>query len=74
MGADVVTGRVLDFDEATITFHPRELAPGHASGRFAARLLVSGPRGLTELSVRWMAGGGLPLAAVVIPAPAPGQE
>ena len=41
--------------------------------RFAARLLVPGPRRLTELSGRWMVGGGLSLAAVVIPAPAPGQ-
>lgn len=68
-----LTSRELDFDEATITFYPRELTPGHASGRFAARLLVPGPRRLTELSGRWMVGGGLSLAAVVIPAPAPGQ-
>ncbi|MEW2115543.1 4'-phosphopantetheinyl transferase superfamily protein [Streptomyces sp. NPDC005474] len=68
-----LTGRELDFEEATITFHPRELTPGHATGRFAARLLVPGPRRLTELSGRWMVGDGLSLAAIVIPAPAPGQ-
>ncbi|TQE40170.1 4'-phosphopantetheinyl transferase superfamily protein [Streptomyces ipomoeae] len=68
-----LTGRELAFDEATVTFHPRELTPGHASGVFAARLLVPGPRRLTELSGRWTVRDGLSLATVVLPAPAPGQ-
>lgn len=66
-----LTGRELEFDEATVTFHPRELTPGHASGVFAARILVPGPRMLTELSGRWLVRDGLSLAAVVLPAPAP---
>lgn len=63
-----LTGRELDFDEAVVDFRPREVAPGHASGVFDARLLVPGPRMLTELSGRWLVRDGLSVTAIVLPA------
>ncbi|MFE7767208.1 4'-phosphopantetheinyl transferase [Streptomyces sp. NPDC057438] len=68
-----LTGRELDFDEAVVEFRPREVAPGHASGLFAARLLVPGPRRLTTLSGRWLVRDGLSVAAIVLPARPPGH-
>ncbi|MCC9710733.1 4'-phosphopantetheinyl transferase superfamily protein [Streptomyces sp. MNU76] len=66
-----LTGRELDFDEAVVDFRPREVAPGHASGVFDARLLVPGPRMLTELSGRWLVRDGLSVTAIVLPARSP---
>ncbi|MBZ3906468.1 4'-phosphopantetheinyl transferase family protein [Streptomyces griseiscabiei] len=68
-----LTGRELDFDEAVVDFRPRDVAPGHASGAFDARLLVPGPRTLTELSGRWLVRDGLSVTAIVLPARPPGH-
>jgi 4'-phosphopantetheinyl transferase EntD len=54
-----LTGRWLDFTEAMLTID----ADG---GTFAARLLVPGP--LPGFTGRWLAGAGLLLTAVVVPA------
>jgi 4'-phosphopantetheinyl transferase EntD len=60
-----LAGRWLGFEEAAITF-----APG--AGTFTARLLVPGPavggRTLDGFSGRWLARGGLLLAAIAVPA------
>lgn len=66
-----LTGRELDFDEAVVDFRPREVTPGHASGVFDARLLVPGPRMLTELSGRWLVRDGLSVTAIFLPARPP---
>ncbi|WP_217181329.1 4'-phosphopantetheinyl transferase superfamily protein [Streptomyces sp. AC495_CC817] len=66
-----LTGRELDFDEAVVDFRPREVAPGHASGVFDARLLVPGPRVLTKLSGRWLVRDGLSVTAIALPARPP---
>lgn len=63
----------LDFEDAVVTLQPGPA--GAASGAFDARLLVTGPpvggRPLTGFSGRWLAGRGLLLTAIVVPAPAP---
>jgi 4'-phosphopantetheinyl transferase EntD len=60
-----LTGRWLGFEEAVITIDP-------AAGAFAARLLVPGPviggQPLTGFSGRWVAGRGLVLTAIAVPA------
>jgi 4'-phosphopantetheinyl transferase EntD len=60
-----LTGHRLDFADALITFIP-------ASGAFTARLLSPGPTSNGEprpcLSGRWLAGNGLAVTAIVIPA------
>ncbi len=60
-----LTGRWLGFEEAAITFAPD-------AGTFTARLLADGPaaggRRLDRLSGRWLAQGGLVLAAIALPA------
>ena len=60
-----LAGRWLGFEEAAITFAPD-------AGTFTARLLVPGPavggRPLGGFSGRWLARGGLLLAAVSVPA------
>jgi 4'-phosphopantetheinyl transferase EntD len=60
-----LAGRWLGFEEAAITFVPDE-------GTFTARLLVPGPavggRPLDGFSGRWLARGGLLLAAIAVPA------
>ncbi|MDX3524047.1 4'-phosphopantetheinyl transferase family protein [Streptomyces scabiei] len=66
-----LTGRELDFDEAVVDFRPRDIAPGHASGVFDARLLVPGPHMLTTLSGRWLVRDGLSVTAIVLPARPP---
>jgi 4'-phosphopantetheinyl transferase EntD len=59
-----LTGRWLDFAEASVTLRP--------DGTFAADLRVPGPvvdgRELTGFSGRWLAGRHLVLTAIVIPA------
>ncbi|MFM9593774.1 4'-phosphopantetheinyl transferase [Streptomyces scabiei] len=66
-----LTGRELDFDEAVVDFRARDVAPGHASGVFDARLLVPGPSMLRELSGRWLVRDGLSVTAIVLPARPP---
>jgi len=60
-----LAGRWLGFEEAAITFAPD-------AGTFTARLLVPGPavggRALDGFSGRWVARGGLLLAAIAVPA------
>ncbi|HEY2693700.1 MAG TPA: 4'-phosphopantetheinyl transferase superfamily protein [Streptosporangiaceae bacterium] len=60
-----LAGRWLGFEEAAITFAPD-------AGTFTARLLVPGPavggRPLDGFSGRWLARGGLLLAAIAVPA------
>ena len=60
-----LAGRWLGFEEAAITFAPD-------AGTFTARLLVPGPavggRPLVGFSGRWLARGGLLLAAIAVPA------
>jgi len=60
-----LAGRWLGFEEAAITFAPD-------AGTFTARLLVPGPavggRALDGFSGRWLARGGLLLAAIAVPA------
>jgi 4'-phosphopantetheinyl transferase EntD len=58
-----LTGRWLGFEQAHITLDP-------AAGAFTARLLVPGPevdgRELTAFDGRWLARGGLILAAITV--------
>ena len=58
-----LTGRWLGFEQAHITLDP-------AAGTFTARLLVPGPdvdgRELTAFDGRWLARGGLVLAAISV--------
>ena len=60
-----LAGRWLGFEEAAITFATE-------AGTFTARLLVPGPavggRALDGFSGRWLARGGLLLAAIAVPA------
>jgi 4'-phosphopantetheinyl transferase EntD len=60
-----LAGRWLGFEEAVITFTPD-------AGTFTARLLAPGPavggRPLDGFSGRWLARGGLLLAAIAVPA------
>ena len=60
-----LAGRWLGFEEAVITFTPD-------AGTFTARLLAPGPavggRPLDGFSGRWLARGGLLLAAISVPA------
>jgi 4'-phosphopantetheinyl transferase EntD len=60
-----LAGRWLGFEEAAITFAPD-------AGTFSARLLVPGPAvgggPLDGFSGRWLARGGLLLAAIAVPA------
>jgi 4'-phosphopantetheinyl transferase EntD len=69
-----LTGRWLDFEEVSVGFGEASAGAGAATaaGTFSARLLVPGPvaggRTLTGFSGRWLAAGGLLLAAVAVPA------
>jgi 4'-phosphopantetheinyl transferase EntD len=66
-----LTGRWLDFDQASVAFDP---ADGE-QGSFEARLLVPGPvvRGerLSGFSGRWLVRGGLLLTAIAVQTAAP---
>jgi 4'-phosphopantetheinyl transferase EntD len=67
-----LTGRWLGFEQAAVTFEPEAGPSGASAGTFAADLLEPGAaldgRPLTGFTGRWLARGGLLLAAIAVPA------
>ncbi|WP_030194576.1 4'-phosphopantetheinyl transferase [Streptomyces sp. NRRL S-87] len=66
-----LTGRWLDFAQATVRFAPAGAPEVDAhTGRFSARLLVAGPRighrRLSTLEGRWLVAAGLVMTAVTV--------
>ena len=63
-----LTGRWLGFGDAAVTIN----ADGAAAGTFTAELAVPGPvvdgRALTGFAGRWLAGAGLVVTAIAVPA------